>query len=89
MKEDVMKLDAFKLGLATAIVFAIVWLICSLLVVTVPGAMMGMSGHMLHADLGGLNWTMHWTGFFLGLVGWSILAGLIVWAVASVYNALS
>jgi len=83
-----MKLDAFKLGLATAIVFAIFWVICSLLVVTVPGAMMGMSGHMLHADLGAVNWTLHWTGFFIGLVAWSVLAGLTVWAVAAVYNAL-
>lgn len=50
--------------------------------------MMGMSGHMLHADLGSLNWNLHWTGFFVGLVAWSVLAGVIVWAVAAVYNAL-
>lgn len=83
-----MKLDAIKLGVATAIVFAVVWVICSLLVVFVPGAMMGMSGHMLHADLGAANWTMHWTGFFTGLVAWSVLGGLIVSAVAAVYNGL-
>ncbi|HSR54943.1 MAG TPA: DUF5676 family membrane protein [Alphaproteobacteria bacterium] len=84
-----MKLDAVKLGIATAIIFAIVWVICSLLVVFAPGPMMQMSGHMLHADLGGLNWTMHWTGFLVGLVAWSLIAGVIVWAVAAMYNRLT
>ena len=83
-----MRIDASKLGLATAIVFAIVWIVCSLFVVIVPGAMMSISGHMLHGDLGGLNWTMHWTGFFVGLAAWTILLGVIVWAMAAVYNRL-
>jgi hypothetical protein len=84
-----MKIDAFKLGLATAIVFAVIWVICSLLVVLIPGLMMQMSGDMLHADLTGLDWTMHWGGFFSGLILWSVLPGLLVWAVAGLYNRLS
>jgi hypothetical protein len=83
-----MKLDALKLGYATAIVFAVVWVICSLLVVALPGGMMQMSGHMIHADLGGAGWTLHWTGFFVGLVAWSVLPGALVWAIAAVYNRL-
>lgn len=81
-----MKIDAVKLGMATALVFAIIWVICSALVTFIPGAMMQMSGHMLHADLSGLRWSMHWTGFFYGLVWWSILPGILVWAIAAVYN---
>ena len=84
-----MKINALKLGVATAIVFAVVWVICSLLVVAIPGTMMQMSGHMLHADLSGLGWSMHWTGFFFGLVWWSLLPGLLVWAIAALYNRLS
>ncbi|MDA1324016.1 MAG: DUF5676 family membrane protein [Proteobacteria bacterium] len=84
-----MKIDAGKLGLATAIIFALIWVICSVLVVSIPGAMMQVSGHMLHADLSGLGWSMHWGGFFFGLVLWSALAGLIVWAVAGLYNRLT
>ena len=84
-----MKIDAVKLGLATAIIFALIWVICSVLVVSIPGAMMQVSGHMLHADLSGFGWSMHWGGFFFGLVLWSVLVGLIVWAVAGLYNRLT
>jgi hypothetical protein len=84
-----MKIDAIKLGIATAIVFAIIWVICSALVVLMPGAMMQMSGHMLHADLSGLGWSMHWGGFFFGLILWSVIPGLLVWAIAAFYNRLS
>ena len=87
-KEGAMKLEAAKLGFATAIVFAIVWVVCSILVVVSPGVMMQMSGHMIHAELSSLNWAMHWTGFFVGLVAWSVLSGLLAWAVAAVYNRL-
>jgi hypothetical protein len=50
--------------------------------------MMQMSGHMIHAELSNLNWAMHWTGFFIGLVAWSVLSGVLAWAVAAVYNRL-
>ena len=83
-----MKLDAGKLGLSIAAVFAAAWIICSALVTLVPGPMMRMSGHMLHVDLGGLAWTMHWEGFFVGLILWSVSAGLLTWAVAAFYNRL-
>ena len=83
-----MRLDAGKLGLSTVAVFAAAWIICSALVVLVPSPMMRMSGHMMHADLDGLGWTMHWEGFFVGLILWSVLAGLLVWAVAAFYNRL-
>jgi hypothetical protein len=83
-----MKLDAIKLGIATAIISAISWAICSLLVVSMPSGMMAMSGHMVHADLGHLGWTMTTTGFLVGLVAWSIISGVIVWAIAALYNRL-
>ena len=83
-----MKLDALKLGYATGIVFAVVWVICSIFVVVLPGAMMRMGGDMIHAELSGMQWSMHWTGFFVGLVLWTLLSALLAWAVASVYNRL-
>ena len=83
-----MRPDGVKLGLATGLVFAGVWIICSVLVVIIPSPMMSMSGHMLHADLQGIGWTMHWTGFITGLVLWSVLGGLLVWAVVALYNRL-
>jgi len=83
-----MRLDAVKLGVATAIVIAIVWVICSALVILMPAVMMQMSGHMIHAELGSLGWSMHWAGFFIGLVLWSVLSGLLTWAIAVLYNKL-
>lgn len=83
-----MKIDAIKLGLATAIVFAVFWAICSLFVISMPLGMMQMSGHMVHTDLGHMSWTLTWGGFVLGLLAWSIIAGITVWAVAALYNRL-
>jgi len=83
-----MKLDAVKLGVATAIVFAIIWLICSILVVLIPSPMMQMSGQMLHADFGNQGWSMHWAGFFTGLILWSLVPALLAWAIARLYNRL-
>lgn len=83
-----MKIDAYRLGMATAVVFAIIWVICSVLVIAIPGPMMQISGNMLHADLRGYGWTMHWGGFFSGLILWSVLPGLLVAAIAALYNRL-
>ena len=84
-----MKLDSVRLGVATSIVFAAIWAICSALVLLFPGTMMQLSGHMLHADLTGLGWSMHWRSFAFGLISWSLLPGLLVWAIAAVYNQLN
>lgn len=83
-----MKLDAGKLFLATVISLAIVWAVCSAFVAFLPGAMMGASGHMVHADFGHLAWTLTWPGFILGGILWSVLGGAITWLVATVYNRL-
>jgi hypothetical protein len=83
-----MKLDAFKLGVATAVVSAVVWVICSILVVLIPTAMMRVSGGMLHANLASQSWSLHWAGFFIGLILWTALPALFVWATAAVYNRL-
>ncbi|MHA1157251.1 MAG: DUF5676 family membrane protein [Alphaproteobacteria bacterium] len=84
-----MHVNAPKLGLATGIVFAISWVICSALVVLLPGGTMQISGHMIHAELGAMDWTMTATGFVVGLIAWSVSAGLIAWAIGAVYNRLA
>lgn len=83
-----MKLDAQKFGIATACVFALLWLVCSALVMSMPDGMMRMSGHMAHADFNQMTWHLNWAGFLFGLVAWSALAGLTAWAIAAVYNRL-
>lgn len=83
-----MKLDAAKFGLAWAITFAIFWVICSLAVWIMPGMMMSMSGHMVHGDLSAIQWHLSLGGVLLGLVAWSLIAGITGWLVAVVYNRL-
>lgn len=83
-----MKIDAFKLALATAIIFAVAWVICSLFVISMPGAMMRMSGHMVHADFSPMGWQLSLVGFVYGLFAWSVGAGLIAGATAALYNRL-
>lgn len=83
-----MKLDATKFGLAWTITFGIFWLVCSVLVWLMPGMMMGMSGHMVHWDLSAMHWQISLPGVLLGLVAWSLLAGMVGWLVAVVYNRL-
>ena len=83
-----MKIDAFRFGLATTIVFALAWVICSLFVFSMPAGMMQMSGHMVHADFGHMSWTLNWFGFIHGLIAWSVIAGVIAWAIATLYNRM-
>lgn len=80
-----MKLDAVKFGLATAGTFAIIWLICSLLVWIVPSLGMHMSGHLLENNMGQMHMAMGFAGITTGIV-WSVLAGLSGCLLAWLYN---
>ena len=83
-----MQIEANKLGLAFALAFAILWIICSAVVMLLPAGMIAMSGHMVHADLSGLQWHMEFSGFLVGLLAWTLLAGFTAWVVGLLYNKL-
>lgn len=83
-----MKLNASKFGLASAIVFAVVWVLCSLFVYAMPVGMMQTTGHMVHGDFARMSWQLNGTGFFFGLIAWPLLAGITAWAIAATYNLL-
>ncbi|MAM70255.1 MAG: hypothetical protein CMP91_03815 [Gammaproteobacteria bacterium] len=83
-----MKLNASALALSFAIVTAILWLVCSLIVVLLPQMAMNMSGNMMHADFSGMQWTMNFIGFLFGLIVWVVIAGVTGWLIATVYNRL-
>lgn len=84
-----MKIDAMKMGMSVAIAFAIVWIVCSLMVWALPASMMNMTGHMVHMDLSDVAWNMSISSVFLGLIAWSLAAGLTAWVVAATYNKLT
>lgn len=83
-----MKLDVLKIGYATALAFAIIWALCSLLVWGLPTAMLGMSGNMVHGDFSNMGWHMTSYGLLVGLFAWSVIAGAVAMLVAYIYNRL-
>ncbi len=83
-----MKPDAIKCGLASAITFAILWIVCSIIVWLLPSQMMAMSGHMVHANFDHVGWNLSFSGVLLGLIAWSFLAGISGWLIAIIYNLL-
>lgn len=84
-----MKINALNFALASAITAAIVWLVCSLLVWMMPGAMMTTTGNMVHMDMSRFGWMFSPTGVIWGLVVWSLFAGIFAWLLAAIYNYLS
>ncbi len=83
-----MKHDANKMFVAVAVTFAVIWIICAVLVWAVPTVMTALTGHMVHLDLKELVWSMTAAGFFIGLVSWSLLSGVIAWVIVLIYNRL-
>jgi hypothetical protein len=83
-----MNIDANKIGISSAISFGILWVVCSAAVHFMPQPMMMITGHMMHADLTTLGWTLTFSGFLTGLVAWAAIAGVSGWLIASIYNRL-
>lgn len=83
-----MPLNAVKFAIASSLSFSIVWVSCSLLVFAMPDMMMSTSGDMVHMNLSSLGWEMSIIGILVGLVGWSLSAGVIAWLLATIYNKL-
>lgn len=81
-----MKFNPTTLGFAFAAAFAAVWVICSLLVMLFPGFMMAMTGHMGHANMEGLSWTLTPGGVILGLISWAVWGWLLGWLIGFFYN---
>lgn len=80
------KISSLNLMLASATTAAALWMVCSLLVWLVPGAVRSLTGNMIHLDLSGSGWTLSPMGFVWGLIAWSFFAGIFAWLLATVYN---
>lgn len=84
-----MKIDPLKFGVAGAITAAIVWIICSLLIWIIPGAMMNMTTNLFHMEMGKSGFVLTPVGVIWGLVGWSLFTGIFAWLSATIYNQLT
>lgn len=83
-----MNINANKFAGSAAITFALLWVLCSIVVIALPYQSMGIMGSMVHSDMGGLQWNMHIGGLVVGLVAWSLSAGVTAWLIATIYNKL-
>ena len=84
-----MTLNANKLFLATVIVFAVLWIVCTALVAIMPGPMLTLTGYMVHAEFETFRWSLNGAGIIGGLVLWSLIPGIAVWLIAVAYNRLT
>ncbi|KFZ28341.1 hypothetical protein IDAT_08480 [Pseudidiomarina atlantica] len=81
-----MKLNAKKFGLAAGGAFAVLWGVCSLLVLIMPSSMMALTEGMVHGKLSGFEWHVSFSGFVTGLFGWSLGAMITGWLIVTLYN---
>lgn len=83
-----MKLNPMGLAIAAAVAFAIIWTVCTILVVVLPSAMSTMTGHMVHAHMDDFSWMLNWTGYLIGLAAWSAWAAATGWLIGITYNSV-
>ena len=86
MKPDRMYLEARALGLAAGTAAAAVFTLCALAVAVAPAATTSFASSLIHLDLTGLARTITWGSFVVGLLCWSIAAGIVFAAVGGLYN---
>jgi hypothetical protein len=83
-----MRIETVRLGLAVGIGSAIFWTFCSILVALAPGPSLAVTRDLFHLVSGGPGWGVTWRGYFVGLCGWSVGAGLFAWLCARLYNRM-
>ena len=81
-----MKLDPTKFALSAAMTIAILWVIISLLILSLPDTSLKALAAMTHSDFESIQWSLNLVGFIVGLILWVIVAGVIAWLVATFYN---
>lgn len=83
-----MKLHEVKFGTACAITAALLWVLCTILVLAMPSLILSLTGAMVHMQLQDMGWHLNLAGALLGLLAWVLAAGFSGWLLASVYNRL-
>ena len=83
-----MRVRTKLLGIAAAGAAAISYVLCALAVALVPGPTNATFGYVMHVDLADVSRTVTWDSFFVGLIAFSAVVGLLVWLAAAFYGAL-
>jgi hypothetical protein len=83
-----MRLHIIPFASAAAIVTAVVYSICVLLLAVWPAWAYPLFSFLLHMDLTPSVYPMSWSVYFGGLVGWVVVTWLAVAGFAGLHNAL-
>jgi uncharacterized protein DUF5676 len=81
-----MRIDSKVLGYATALGVGGAFTICTLVVALAPNSATAFLSYALHIDLTSLARPLTWGGYLAGLVLTSAYFGLLVAAIAGIYN---
>ena len=84
-----MRLDSRAFGLASGAGAAALFALCAFAVAVAPAWTTSLASTLIHMDLSGMARTITWGRFFGGLVGWTLLTGLVFAAVSALYNRFS
>lgn len=81
-----MKLDGRAFGFAAAAVAAALWTVCAAGIAIAPHASIQFFSAITHLDLATLGRPVTWGNYVLGLISWSIAAGLAAGTAGTMYN---
>lgn len=84
-----MRIDTKFLGLATAFVVAATFTLCSLIVAIAPGALSAFVSYALHIDITGIARPITFASYLVGIVVVGVGSGVLVAAVAGIYNGFA
>lgn len=84
-----MKLNAIKIGIASAAAFTLLWFICSLMIMTMPEYMRLVTASMMHVSPTVIGWELSWSGVLVGGVAWAAAASVTFALTAALYNLLT
>ena len=82
-------LQPVRVGNASALVVAVLWVICSAVVLLIPGPATWITAQMLHVDPAMFQWQISAAGFAVGLLSWTALAWVIAASATAAYRLMA
>lgn len=83
------RLDVRAFALAVALVGAIAFVLCTLLVTAAPEVYIALATPIFHVNANALPAAISTSGFFVGFVVWTLTVTLLAAGVGFVYNRFS
>ncbi|MFL0802738.1 MAG: hypothetical protein K6L81_03410 [Agarilytica sp.] len=80
-----MNVIPIKFASAAALSTALIWLLCSVLVLIAPGAINYISGAMMHLEMSHWVWDLSVSKLVVGMLAWALMTWLVVWLTTTIY----